>query len=141
MKTSGRKFLPAFMIACILLPSHGSALDQFGDLGRVAATSSGSPASKPADGQSGLAGWNITYMVPPGWQVAQTLGRTQILSSDASGYTGSAGQAMSNADQGTYTVIGTSLVFRGTRGSLPLTFHSKAIGLSREARPTGATEQ
>ncbi len=40
------------------------------------------------------------------------------VSADASGYAGSAGGATANNDQGTYTVIGSSIVFRGTRGQI-----------------------
>ena len=73
--------MPAITIACFLLPIHGLAFDQFEHFGPVAATSTGSSAPKPADGQSGFTGWNITYTLPPGWQVAQTLWRSRILSS------------------------------------------------------------
>lgn len=48
------------------------------------------------------------------------------VSADASGYAGSAGQASANNDQGTYTVIGTSIVFKGTRGQVIADFELQA---------------
>jgi len=81
MKKLGGEMAPAVVIACFLLAGHGMAIDSLGHFGSVAATPYGLTAPGPAEGQGAFAGWNITYTVPPGWQVAQTLGRTQILSS------------------------------------------------------------
>jgi hypothetical protein len=40
------------------------------------------------------------------------------VSAEAPGYTGGAGGASANNDQGTYTVIGSSIVFKGSRGQI-----------------------
>ncbi|MGZ7065571.1 MAG: hypothetical protein ACXVI6_04370 [Candidatus Aminicenantales bacterium] len=81
MKKPGRQIIPAVMIACFLMPSYGVTIDPFVDLGPVAAMTNVPSAPGPADSQGVFSGWNITYTLPPGWQVAQRLGRTQILSS------------------------------------------------------------
>jgi hypothetical protein len=52
------------------------------------------------------------------------------VSADASGYAGSAGQASANNDQGTYTVIGTSIVFKGARGQVVVDFELQANRLA-----------
>jgi hypothetical protein len=47
---------------------------------------------------------------------------TQVMVSASGSYGGTAGSATSDGDQGTYTVIGNTLVFKGTKGQLAVDF-------------------
>ncbi len=108
----------------------------------VASTVKASPPAVNADAVAALAGSWIYYAGAAGGGSRVTGGTSNSyeetvvfdgrggfrwqssasVSADASGNAGSAGQASANNDQGTYTVIGTAVVFKGTRGQIVADF-------------------